>query len=225
MLSYILNQKDQIQRSAFLHWQAYPLTSSIPYCYVHQKCISTEVTLQGQWFFSLPRNEYSATCKAQKQMAATLELADPGTTHTCLPVSLLQPRLLAKHRHPSGKDIQFLPLLEMLFSLIQVTVMVEHESLQNDGMEKKHHIKIWRDRTYLLRRKTQWKQVELIQPAEHSQNQTHTLSALWGTPECARSTLHKLAPKTQRKCRLKCTFSWEAMWTNTSSLVLTLTHK
>lgn len=36
----------------------------------------------------------------------------------------------------------------------------------------------------------------------------------------ARATLDKLAPKTQRKCRLKCTFSWEVMWTNTSSLIL-----
>lgn len=71
----------------------------------------------------------------------------------------------------------------MLFSLIQIIVMVEYKSLKNDGMEKKHHMQIWQDRTYLLRRKTQWKQVELIQPGEHSQNQMCMLSALWGTTE------------------------------------------
>lgn len=73
-------------------------------------------------------------------MTVTLELAYLGTTHICLPVCLLQPRLLAKHRNPSGKHIEFVPSLEMLFSLIQITVMVEYEPLRNDGMEKKHHV-------------------------------------------------------------------------------------
>lgn len=151
-------------------------------------------------------------------MPATLELAYLGTTHTCLPVCLLQPRLLAKQGHPCGKHIQFLPSLEMLFSLIQITAMVEYESLQNDGMEKKHHVQIWQDRTHLLRRKTQWKQVELIQPAEHSE---HTFSTL-GHSRKQGPHLINLHPKHKGSAGSS---ALPAERTNTASLILKPIHK